>query len=161
MLLFFNLYKKMYNVNIIVGGNMKNKKGFTLVELLAVIVILSLILIVAGYNALKNINDSKEKAKFIAAKDIATIALTYMEEANKKKADIKDLIKDGYLEQTVTNPLTGKEYTNSNTEENQQYVILDDNFEEQQDYKIQNCEYENKTYSCYKFNGYAYLLEEN
>ena len=57
---------------------MKNKKGFTLIELLAVIVILGIIMTIATTAVIKNINDSKAKAKYIAAKEITTIGSAYL-----------------------------------------------------------------------------------
>ena len=88
---------------------MKNKKGFTLVELLAVIVVLAVILVIAGINVMQSINDSKKKAKYIAAKEIVEIASAYMYEKNISGCvTVKDLIDDGYLEEAVTNPKDGK-----------------------------------------------------
>ena len=53
---------------------MKNKKGFTLVELLAVIVILAVILIIAVPQIMKTINETKLKTMEDSAKLIATNA---------------------------------------------------------------------------------------
>ena len=44
---------------------LKQKKGFTIVELLAVIVVLGVILVIATTNVMQSINDSKKKAKYI------------------------------------------------------------------------------------------------
>ena len=44
---------------------MKNKKGITLVELLAVVVILALLAIVVGTAITKMVKDSKEKLRVI------------------------------------------------------------------------------------------------
>ena len=55
----------------------RNENGFTLIELLAVIVILGIIMVIATTNVLKNINDSKEKAKYMAAKEIVENAEAY------------------------------------------------------------------------------------
>ena len=55
---------------------MKNK-GFTLIELLAVIVLLSIIMVIVTTNVIKNVSDSKEKAKYIAAKEIVEISEAY------------------------------------------------------------------------------------
>ena len=57
---------------------MNDKKGFTLIELLAVIVILAVILAIASTAVIKSINDSREKAKYIAAQDIVNIAEAYL-----------------------------------------------------------------------------------
>jgi len=90
-----------------IGDNMKkNKNGFTLIELLAVIVILGIIMVIATTNVLKNINDSKEKAKYMAAKEIVENAEAYFAiNSNATYVTIKDL-KD-YLESDATNPKTG------------------------------------------------------
>jgi len=90
-----------------IGDNMKrNKNGFTLIELLAVIVILGIIMVIATTNVLKNINDSKEKAKYMAAKEIVENAEAYFAiNSNATYVTINDL-KD-YLESDATNPKTG------------------------------------------------------
>ena len=53
--------------------NRKNK-GFTLVELLAVIVILGIVLTIATTSILKSKKDTIQKTKYIAAKEIGEIA---------------------------------------------------------------------------------------
>lgn len=53
---------------------MKNRKGFTLVELLAVIVILSIVLIIATPNILKALNASKETLNDIDKKNLQDAA---------------------------------------------------------------------------------------
>ena len=96
---------------------MKNKKGFTLIELLAVIVVLAIILVIAGTSVIGNIRTSKEKAKYIAAKEIVSIAEAYMEAEPSKVSSncvfVEDMVGDGYLESDVTNPKTGKNISNS------------------------------------------------
>ena len=77
--LFFCLTKLGDNGNIKIGDNMRDKKGFTLVELLAVIVILGIIMVIATTSVIKNIKESKIKAKYMAAKDIVDIAEAYFE----------------------------------------------------------------------------------
>lgn len=97
----------MHNDNIKIGDNMKNKKGFTLVELLAVIVILGIIMTIATTSVIKNINDSKEKAKYIAAKEIVEIAEAYFAaNSSATYVTIRDL--SDYLESDATNPATGE-----------------------------------------------------
>ena len=48
----------------------KNNKGFTLVELLAVIVILSIILSITIYIAIKAVNAAREKSYQVTIKNI-------------------------------------------------------------------------------------------
>lgn len=86
---------------------MKNKRGFTLIELLAVIVVLAIILTIATTSVIKNINDSKEKAKYIAAKDIVTIAEAYFVVNGSETSVTIEGLSD-YLEQDVTNPKNGE-----------------------------------------------------
>lgn len=91
---------------------MKNKKGFTLVELLAVIVVLGIIVTIATISVMNSIEEAKYKARYIAAKEITEIAGAYMEtenigvniENNEKCVLIKTLIEQSYLEEDVTNP---------------------------------------------------------
>ena len=59
-----------------IGDNMK--KGFTLVELLAVIVILGLIGLIAIPAVTNTLNDSKEKTKEIQEENIKEAARTWM-----------------------------------------------------------------------------------
>ncbi len=54
---------------------MKNKKGFTLVELLAVIAILAILVIIALPNIIKTYNDAKEASFINEAKNIYKTAL--------------------------------------------------------------------------------------
>ena len=49
---------------------MKNNKGFTLVELLAVIAIMAILLIIALPNVLKMFNESKEKIFLTESKSV-------------------------------------------------------------------------------------------
>lgn len=115
------------NVRIIIGDdNMKNNKGFTLVELLAVIVVLAIILVIAGTNVSKSIEDTRKKTKYIAAKEIVDIASAYIYEKGKDTDGDYcysiDQLGD-YLENDVTNPYTGD---NSWTDKNKQGVCLCD-----------------------------------
>ena len=58
---------------------MKNKKGFTLVELLAVIVILSLLFVILTPNVIKTMKSSKRKACDQASREIINLAKAYFE----------------------------------------------------------------------------------
>ena len=98
--------KKYHNDNMIIGDSMKNK-GFTLVELLAVITILAIIMVIATTNVLKSINDSKEKTRYMAAKEIVKIAEVYFAN-NSCATDVTIGNISEYLESDATNPKTGK-----------------------------------------------------
>ena len=87
--------------------NRKNK-GFTLVELLAVIVILGIVLTIATTSVLRSKKDTIQKTKYMAAKEIVEIAEAYMIANNIYSVDFRKLCDDGYLESNVTDPLTGK-----------------------------------------------------
>jgi len=163
---------------------MKNKKGFTLIELLAVIVILGVIIAIAGYSVLKNINDSKNKTKYIAAKEIVEIAGAYIESEiglsqigdNETSACIKvtDMLRNGYLEGNVTNPKTGKNYSNASeenslerqlvcqsfTSEQEEYTFFEEDIDDHQFYIYGETNSITPT-KYYKFNGYIYVLEYN
>ncbi len=127
----------------------KNNKGFTLIELLAVIVILAIILVIATTNVIRNINNSREKSKYIAAKEIVQIASAYIETVSSDNGcvKVKDMINDGYLESDVTNPETGE---NGNISDSQK-VCKKDGASEQSGYELQGNEYE--------FNGYVYYIK--
>lgn len=132
---------------------MKNKNGFTLVELLAVIVILGIIMTIATTSVIKNINDSKAKAKYIAAKEIVNIAEAYIETEGADQygcVAIIDMIEDEYLEKDTTNPRTGENGFNEEDDKDQK-VCKDGETEEQTGYNPIN--------EGYEFEGYKYYLK--
>ena len=59
-----------------------NKKGYTLIELLAVILIIGLILVLSTYGIIKSIKSSKGKAATLSEKSIKEAAGTYATEKN-------------------------------------------------------------------------------
>ena len=59
-----------------------NKKGYTLIELLAVILIIGLILVLSTYGIIKSIKSSKEKVTTLSEKSIKEAAETYATEKN-------------------------------------------------------------------------------
>ena len=61
-----------------IGDDMKNNKGFTLVELLAVIVVLSIVLGLTVYIALNAINKAKEKSYQVTINNIEKEAGNYL-----------------------------------------------------------------------------------
>lgn len=128
---------------------MKENKGFTLIELLAVIVVLGIIMTIATNLVINNINDSKKRAKFIAAKEITEIASVYMatEYHEESCVGIDELIEKEYLEKDVTNPKTGE---NGGDFASQRVCPVEDS-SEQDGYLANNNKYE--------FDGYVYYLQ--
>lgn len=139
----------------------KHKKGFTLIELLAVIVILAVILAIATASVIGNINDSKEKAKYVAANEIVSIAATYLatqkDEVSNNCVLVKTLVEKDYLEKDVTNPLTGK---NGGFEsDNDSKVCKDSTAKKQDNYKPKGNKDSNEAY--YSFDGYKYVFKND
>lgn len=94
---------------------MKNKKGFTLVELLAVIVILGVLLVVATPMVFNAIKKSKKDTKCKVVKEVAALYKSYAY-TNKtvgcvetNKCTFGYLISQGYLDSEITSPITGDE----------------------------------------------------
>lgn len=130
----------------------RNKNGFTLIELLAVIVILGIIMVIATTNVLKNINDSKEKAKYMAAKEIVENAEAYFAiNSNATYVTINDL--NDYLESDATNPKTGDNDLLTNG--TRQKICKGSYSSESQ------TKYSNNGGNGYYFDGYFYSLDGN
>lgn len=94
------------------------KKGFTLAELLGVIVIISLLLVLIVPNLINSITKSKEPAKATNNEIIYNAAEQYISEHSNKYPKgksgtycilIKDLIESGKLAYPVKDPTTGKD----------------------------------------------------
>ena len=71
---------------------MKNNKGFTLVELLAVIAILAILVIIAIPNVLKMFNDSKKNAFMVQARKTANVAQEHTVMSSDKTFDCNSLL---------------------------------------------------------------------
>ena len=69
-----------------------SKKGFTLVELLAVIAILAILVIIAIPNVLKMFNDSKKNAFMVQARKTASVAQEHTVFSNDKTFDCNSLL---------------------------------------------------------------------
>ena len=103
---FFKQVKRVMKMKI-------NKKGFTLVELLATIVILALVVSMTMYIAINVIGSSKQKTYQVTINNVTQMSGNYiMENSNRlsfvKEGDIeyqcikvKDLIDLGYLDESV------------------------------------------------------------
>ncbi len=71
---------------------MKNNKGFTLVELLAVIAILAILVIIAIPNVLKMFNDSKKNAFIVQARKTANVSQGKLFTSNETTFDCNELL---------------------------------------------------------------------
>ena len=94
---------------------MKNKKGFTLIELIMVIVVIGIVAMIAIQSVTKRIVDSKERAYNIEVNNIKSAAKKYMLENQKVDEyhlntlciNISTLQNKGYLEKgNIRNPKT-------------------------------------------------------
>ena len=98
---------------------MKNKKGFTLAEILGVIVIIGLLLIIAGPLIINRIRNNKEETETLGNKIIYSAAEQYINENNYKYPKgksycikISDLVQKGKLTSPVVNITTGENLEN-------------------------------------------------
>ena len=101
------------------------KKGFTLIEVLSVIVILSVICAIA-YPKIIDVIESSRISAYNSAKGniIESAKLKYLASVNGAKVTeytVDDLISSGYLSKNTKNPITSKDY------ENTKVVITNDN----------------------------------
>lgn len=134
---------------------MKNKKGFTLIELLAVIVLLSVLAVGATSIIVKQMKNSKEKAKFIAAQDIVELASAYMEANSTNSVSIETLITNNYLDQDLINPRTN-DLNWVADEKSKTFIYVDTGSPKQDDYKVK----EKDGKKVYIFDGYYYLFDQ-
>lgn len=91
----------------------KNEKGFTLVELLAVVAILAIILAIAIPSVGGLINDSKDEAHETNMKlfeNAARLAYVSGLEPTNSGYALTSLEEKGYLEEIPKNPLTDEQY---------------------------------------------------
>lgn len=89
-------------------------KGFTLIELIAVIIILGVVSSISYPKILDVIEKSKISAFDSAKKNIISAAKNkYIASINDSKIieyNVVDLIEDGYVSSNTKNPITGKDY---------------------------------------------------
>lgn len=97
-----------------------NKKGFTLVELIGVIVILGVLSLIAVPTVLSSIQNSKAKAYDVSIKNIK-MALQSWKNSNYQLLPIEgetiyltifQLKQEGYLDNNFSNPVTEEEWSN-------------------------------------------------
>ena len=69
-----------------------NKKGFTLVEIIAVIALIAVVMIIIAPNLIKTLGDSTSKAMKIQEKEISEAALLFLEDHCKNPIEGKKCI---------------------------------------------------------------------
>ena len=87
-----------------------NKRGFSLVELLATILVVSIVLGIGVTYVTKTINNSKEKSQILALNNIKKTANTYIEEYSNDIAWINDNNKETSFSCVSINSLINKGY---------------------------------------------------
>jgi general secretion pathway protein G len=90
---------------------MLNKKGFTMIELLSIIVVLSVILVIALPKFIDSLNASKEKERDQKYELVINAAKSYSSINNitlGEHISISILCEEKYIECPITNPVTGE-----------------------------------------------------
>lgn len=70
---------------------MKNNKGFTLLEIIAVIVILGIIVVISGVSVINYIDDSKQKTYKSYVRDLRVASQNYMNDCMSNNEDNCDI----------------------------------------------------------------------
>lgn len=100
------------------GDSMKNNKGFTLIELISIMVILGILALIAIPSISKHVNESREVAYKEQVERIVSATKKYViesdeflySEKDKIQITLLELKKNGYLEnEDLYNPITEKE----------------------------------------------------
>ena len=96
-----------------------NKKGFTIVELLAVLIILSLIAVIIYPNIIRSVRSTKNDLSNIQINNIKESAKMYVNDnvgtdnffdSNNEEVSLKKLVDDGYIDGSTYDILNNKEY---------------------------------------------------
>lgn len=120
---------------------MKKNKGFTLIEIMAVLVILAVIALLVVPLVTGSIKDSKQKLYETQLENIKSGAKSYMINLDLPSTKpitvtLDDLQKKGLVDKDIKNPITGEDFNRcmliqitktSETEEIYEYEIIDEN----------------------------------
>lgn len=99
------------------------KKGFTLIEILAVIIILAIVLTLVSTNVLNIISSSREKTYNEQLNSLKKLSQQYATEfyndltwsSNQTTITLDQLINAGYLEENIINAKTGESICSTST----------------------------------------------
>lgn len=100
---------------------MKNEKGFTLVEILAVLSIIGLIMMLIVPVAIGIINDTKDQAYDVQVENIEAAARSYVAEYSSTINELQNtggtytltlrmLTDEGYIDEPIKNPKTNQNF---------------------------------------------------
>lgn len=106
---------------------MKNNKGFTLTELIAIIVLISIFALIAGPNLTKQIKTSDTEEKKVLSQNIENASMIYVGKYHANKLvegqsfsfELEDLVSDGLLildDTQCNSDLNNEIFVNSNGE---------------------------------------------
>jgi prepilin-type N-terminal cleavage/methylation domain-containing protein len=87
-----------------------NQKGFTLIEMLTVLVIIGIIGAIAVPRIMGVMMDAKEKACAANIKAIETAVSAYLLQHHEAPAKVEVLMQEGYIDPNLTCPVNGESY---------------------------------------------------